>query len=109
MTNKLKESAGLARFNFKIADCEYACSTIVNHFRPDFAVVDCSLGPEMSYEITSHLIEDPRVPFVKVVLAANEGEFPGECEKIVFARLKRPFSINEINECIDCVVPESTE
>jgi hypothetical protein len=73
----------------------------VTNFRPDYAIVDCSLGPDTSRDITNHLVEDPRVPFVKVVLAANKGEFPNECEKVVFARINRPFGIEDIRECID--------
>ncbi len=106
LTDELKKAVISGRFNLEIADCEYTCSTVVNHFKPDFAIVDCSLGIEASRDITNHLVEDPRVPFVRVVLAANEGEFPNECEKIVFARLERPFGIVDINECIDDMMLE---
>lgn len=101
LTDELKNTAGEAGFNVEIADCEYTCSSKVTNFRPDYAIVDCSLGPNTSRDITKHLNEDPRVPFVKVVLAGNEGEFPNECEKVVFARIKRPFGIEDIRECID--------
>jgi hypothetical protein len=74
---------------------------VINHFRPDFAVIDCSLGLETSRDISSHLIQDPRIPFVRLVLAGSEEEFPGECEREVFARLQRPFTIQEIAECIE--------
>jgi len=109
LTSELKNSVGAARFNLETAHCEYACSMVVTHFKPDFAIIDCSLGQEASREITNHLVEDPRVPFVRVVLAANEGEFPNECEKLVFARLKRPFDVNDINECIEGMVTEHPE
>jgi hypothetical protein len=101
LANALLDEAGATLFNLEVADCEYSCSMAVNHFKPDFAVIDCSLGQEASRDITRHLFDDPRVPFVRVVLAANDGEFPDECEKIVFARLKRPFGIDDISDCID--------
>jgi DNA-binding NtrC family response regulator len=101
LANNLLDQAEKARFNIEVADCEYSCSMAVNHFKPDFAVVDCSLGHEASRDITRHLVEDPRVPFVRVVLAANDGEFPNECDEIVFARLERPFDIDDIDACID--------
>jgi hypothetical protein len=58
------------------------------------------MGAIISREITNHLSEDPRIPFVRVVLAANEGEFPAACDKHVFARLQRPFSVHDIADCI---------
>jgi hypothetical protein len=105
LTRKLRQAEAEANFNLEIADCEYTCSTVVNHFRPDFAIVDCSLGNRTSRDITNHLIEDPRIPFVRVLLAANEGEFPGECEEVVFARLHRGFGIEDINACIEGTNP----
>jgi len=102
----MREAETDANFNLEIADCEYTCSTVINHFRPDFAIVDCSLGTRTSRDITNHLIEDPRAPFVRVVLAGNEGEFPNECEKVVYARLNRPFGIEDINECIEVIKPD---
>ena len=38
---------------------------------------------------------------VRVVLAGNEGEFPKECDKEVFARIERPFQIKDIGDCIE--------
>jgi excisionase family DNA binding protein len=101
LTSALKGDASGAPFNLEIADCEYNCSALVARFRPDFAVIDCSLGSEASRDITNHLAQDPRVPYVRVVLAGNDEEFPEECDREVFARIERPFSIQEIRECID--------
>ena len=109
LTRKLREAEIDVNFNLEIADCEYTCSTVVNHFRPDFAIVDCSLGTRSSRDITYHLVEDPRAPFVRVVLAGNEDEFPNECEKVVFARLNRRFGIEDINECIEGIKPDDLE
>ena len=115
LTRKLREAEADLSFNIEIADCEYACSTVVNHFRPDFAIVDCSLGTQASRDIAYHLIEDPRAPFVRVVLAGNEDEFPSqcefpdECEIVVYARLNRPFGIGDINECIEGIRPDVWE
>ncbi|MHC4777967.1 MAG: MerR family transcriptional regulator [Planctomycetota bacterium] len=101
LAGKLKQDATKAHFNLETADCEYTCSMVVNSFKPDFAIIDCSLGREVSRDITTHLAEDPRIPIIRVVLAGNDGEFPSECEKLVFARLKRPFGIDDINDCVD--------
>jgi excisionase family DNA binding protein len=101
LTHALKDSGKKTSYNLEFADCEYACSAVVSRFRPDFAIVDCSLGSRTSQEITYHLSQDPRVPFVKVVLAGSNNEYPQECDKEVFARIVRPFGIREIKECIE--------
>lgn len=100
LTEKLKSEAESAPFNLEFSTCEYECSFIIERFRPDFAVVDCSLGIDRSRDISSHLAQDPRTLFSRVILAANEGEFPNECDKMVFARIVKPLSIDDIAECI---------
>ncbi|MHC5078704.1 MAG: helix-turn-helix domain-containing protein [Planctomycetota bacterium] len=100
LASSLKKAAEATRFSLEVVDCEYTCSMAVDRFKPDFVIVDCSLGQGASRDITHHLAEDPRVPFVRVVLAGNEGEFPTECEKVIFARLNRPFGVDDIEECI---------
>ena len=109
LTRKLREAEVDLNFNLEIANCEYTCSAVVHHFRPDYAIVDCSLGTRISGDITYHLIEDPRTPFVRVVLAGNEDEFPNECEKVVYARLNRPFDVEDIKECIERIKPDDLE
>ena len=90
-------------FNLQIADCEYNCSALVNQFRPDFAFVDCSLGREVSRDISFHLDQDPRIPFVRVVLAGAQHQVPSECDSEVFARIERPFSVKDISDFIDFI------
>ena len=109
LTDQLKEAEAEVNYNLAVADCEYTCSAVVHHFRPDYAIVDCSLGHEMSRDIAYHLTEDPRAPFVRVVLAGNDDEFPVECEKVVYARLHRPFGAEDISECIEGIGPEALE
>lgn len=109
LTGALKKEAGNAPFNLEFADCEYTCSALVSRFRPDFAVIDCSLGSQTSRDITNHLAQDPRVPYVRVVLAGNDEEFPEECDKEVFARIERPFSIQDIRECIDGIAKDDRD
>ena len=106
----LREGAGGAPFNLEIADCEYACSAAVDRFRPDFAVVDCSLGREAAEDICHHLAADPRIPFARVIVAASAGELSQLCETDVFARIERPFDIRHITACIaGCEEPRDDE
>jgi excisionase family DNA binding protein len=100
LTMNLRRDAEIADFNLEIADCEYICSLKITDFRPDFAVVDCSMGRQASSDISHHLLQDPRIPSVRVVLAGKGDEFPTECDKEFFARMERPFSVREIEEII---------
>ncbi|MEW6746180.1 MAG: helix-turn-helix domain-containing protein [Planctomycetota bacterium] len=97
----LRRQAFSATFNLKVTDCEYALSALVESFRPDFAVIDCSLGSHRARDIASHLLHDPRVRLARIILAARPGEFPRECDKQVFARIERPFELEHIAECIN--------
>lgn len=100
MTKSLLKEATASSLNMEITDCEYSCSTVVSYFRPDFVIVDCMLGQKISRDICFHLSQDPRIPFVRIVLAANEREIPSICDKEIFARIKRPFAVQDVLECI---------
>jgi excisionase family DNA binding protein len=100
LAEELQSGAKKAGFNLETTDCEYRCSALVDVFRPDFAVIDCSLGAQFTRDITDHMIQDPRVPFIRVILAADSGGFPTECNKEVFARIEKPFDARDIADCI---------
>ena len=104
----LRDGRAAPAFNIEIADCEYACSAAVDRFRPDFAVVDCSLGTRTAEDICRHLSADPRIPFARVILAANEGDRSSLCDTDVFARIERPFDVDHIAACIEGCVTEDT-
>lgn len=103
LASDLLAHADEAAFNLEITDCEYDCSAIVNHFKPDFVIVDCNLGQQVSKQIINHIMKDPRIPYVRVVFAGSKNDFPRECDRKVFARITRPFGIEGIAECIDMI------
>lgn len=100
LTGVLRRDGAAAPFNIETTDCEYGCSALVDRFRPDFTVVDCSLGSERTQDICAHLLQDPRIPLARIILAGKAGEFPVECDRAVFARILTPFSIDDIAECL---------
>jgi excisionase family DNA binding protein len=106
LTALLRRESTAAPFNLEITDCEYACSALVDSFRPDFAVVDCSLGPQRSQDICAHLLQDPRIPFARIILAARPQEFPTECDRAIFARIARPFGIEDIAACLEGIASQ---
>jgi excisionase family DNA binding protein len=100
LVESLKAGAAQEQFRMEATDCEYKCSAIVGEFRPDYVVIDCSLGPEVSRDICHHVVEDPRIPYVRVIMAGEDSEFPEGCDKEVFARLEKPFAMMDIAQCI---------
>lgn len=100
LSNDLMNHAEEARFNLEITDCEYNCSAIIDHFKPDFVIIDCNLGFEVSRQMSGHIMRDPRIPYVRVILAGGNDGLPHECDREVFARMTRPFGISSISECI---------
>lgn len=96
----LRRGAEHAPFNLEFADCEYTCSTTVDRFRPDYAIIDCSLGPQTVRGVVENLIEDPRIPHVRVILAVEEGDMPDSCDREIFARISKPFDVADLMHCI---------
>ena len=97
----LEADSKKANFNLEFTDCEYHCSMIVEKFRPDFVVMDCSLGDKRSREFAKNIAQDPRIPFVRVILAGEKFDFPEECDKDIFAFIKRTFTARELEKLIE--------
>jgi len=100
LAESLKAESGSAPFTLETTRCEYTCSALVETFRPDYAVVDCAMGPERSRDICQHLVQDPRIPFVRVIMAAEVAELPRDCDHLVFATIEKPMTINGITGLI---------
>ncbi len=100
LATALRDGASTAPFKLEITDCEYSCSALVEGYRPDYVVIDCSLGPERSRDMCVHLLQDPRIPYVRVIMAAEENEILIDCDKEVFARIEKPFGVEQITSCI---------
>jgi excisionase family DNA binding protein len=97
----LPEKADEDPINLEITDCAYSCSALVETFRPDYAVVDCSLEGKQSRDIVKYLNDDPRLPYVRVILAARGDELPEGDDGEVLARIRTPFTLDDITDCID--------
>lgn len=95
-----RDSKGLG-FNLRFADCEYRCSMAIEQFRPDYVVVDCSMGAKRSRDFATLLHEDPRIPFVRIVLVANGARIPSECGKLVYAMVDRHFTAKTLSNLME--------
>ncbi len=100
LSNALERTGAPEDFNVRIADCEYSCSLLVDSFRPDFVVVDCSLGPDLAARTRFHLSQDPRIPFVRIILAAGAEDPTDACKDEVFAILEKPFEVTDLAACV---------
>jgi len=87
LQRSLRTGMERSAFELRFTSCEYECSTVVAGFRPEYALVDCSLPEDRCEELCLHLAADPRVPDLKIVLAASEpqerlGKLPKVCSQI---------------------------
>jgi CheY-like chemotaxis protein len=64
------------RFRLRFTNCEYECSALMETFRPDYVVVDCSLPREQCEEFCHHITQDPRIPRARIILAASPTAVP---------------------------------
>ncbi|MCP4703763.1 MAG: excisionase family DNA-binding protein [candidate division Zixibacteria bacterium] len=102
----IKEN-GNSGFGLRITDCEYRCSMQIEDFRPDYVVIDCALGAKRSREFAELLCEDPRIPYIRVILAGNDKEVPEECDRMVYGYIKRPFSKKILSKIVNEVVTDN--
>lgn len=100
-SSKLRDQTDPSRFNLKVTNCEYRCSMCVEDFRPDYIVIDCALGAERSLEFARLLYEDPRIPFVRIILAGERGDLADECDRLVFAIVDPDFDASTLTRLIE--------
>lgn len=101
LRNILEADAKFVNYNLSFTDCEYHCSMVVESYRPDYVVLDCGLGVKRSREFARNIAQDPRIPFVRIILAGEMYEFPEECDREVFAFIRQTFTAYELEKLID--------
>lgn len=100
LQTELEKQAKDVDFNLRLADDGYHCSMVIENFRPDFVVIDSLIGVKRCKFFTKHLSEDPRIPYVKIILAGEISQVPADCEKVIFAIIDRPFTTSELESLI---------
>jgi len=96
----LKGAAHDNAFNLEITNSEYRCSVLVGEFKPEFVVIDSEIGIDRCREVGFQILNDPRIPFVEVIIAGAKEEFLSECRTGVFSQLGRPFDFEDIGNQI---------
>lgn len=97
---RIGSTADIHSDTVRIAEDEYRCCLEVDKFRPDYVVVDCSLGADRCQALARSLFQDERIPFVRLILVGEQERFPADCDKAVFAFVRSPFNLNVLNEVI---------
>ncbi len=87
-------------YNVKCTNCEYECSAIVEEYRPDYVIIDCSIGTQKAQDFTRHIAEDPRIPLVRMIIVGEELDMQYECNKAVFARIQKPFTLSKMEDLV---------
>ncbi len=85
------------------AASEYECAMLIERFRPDYVVVDCSLGKKRTGNFCTSLFNDPRIPVPRVILASRTTRLKDYCDKEVFGWITRPFTLDQLLLCISNV------
>lgn len=84
----------------RFAESEYECSFIIEKFRPDYIVVDCSLGKRRTATVVRNLFNDVRIPVVRIILASRTRQLEEYCDKQTCGWITKPFDIEQLRQCI---------
>jgi excisionase family DNA binding protein len=84
----------------KIVNSEYECAAAIEKFKPDCIVVDCAIGKKGTKSICRSLLDDPRLPQVRIVLASKSERRNQFWDKGVYGWIKKPFTIQQLRDCI---------
>ncbi len=95
----LTQQGTTPKIQFQFVSCEYESSMVVDRFRPDFVLVDCTMQEMKCQELCQHLADDPRIPNTTIILATPPRRraisLPGSI------RIRNPISLKEVENHLD--------
>ncbi len=100
MDNLIKQSSQFS-IVFKTAGSEYECASRIGGMRPDYVVIDCEFGTTRTRQMCRHIIDDPRLPLTKIILASKIARIRDYCEDEIWGWISKPFSFDQLNKMID--------
>ena len=109
LVNDLNTTDDLNGFHVKFAENEYETAVTIQSFRPDYIVVDCTLGKYRTTAICDSLFSDIRIPIVRIVLCSKTRKPKGFCDNDVFGWIRKPFFVEQLKECIRGVPKTTSE
>jgi excisionase family DNA binding protein len=87
-------------FHIQFAANEYEAAVIIQSFRPDYIIVDCALGKNRTQSMCRNLFSDIRLPVIRIILSSKTRRIRDYCDKEVFGWIKKPFSLEQLKDCI---------
>jgi len=87
--------------HIRFVTSEYECAMMIEKFRPDYIVVDCTLGKKRTEVLCRSLFNDPRIPVVRLILSSKIKKLSEYCDKEVFGWIKKPFTVRQLMDCIE--------
>jgi len=87
--------------HIRFVSSEYECAMIIEKFRPDFIVVDCTFGRKRTETVCRSLFNDSRIPVVRLILSSKVKKLSEYCDKEVFGWIKKPFTVQQLRDCIE--------
>ncbi|MCP4566178.1 MAG: excisionase family DNA-binding protein [FCB group bacterium] len=79
--------------HMQFVENEYQCSLRIESLRPDYTVLDCSLGLDRILKLAKDIHEDVRVPYGRVILCGEEEHIPRDRNTSVFAFINAPLTL----------------
>ncbi|UCD94680.1 MAG: hypothetical protein JSU69_01110, partial [Candidatus Zixiibacteriota bacterium] len=95
-----KRLGEVADLRIRFARNGYECSMMIEKFRPDYIVVDCSFGKRKTGQVCENFFDDPRIPVTRIILSSRTKDIGEYCSKDVFGWIRRPFTIQQLRDCI---------
>lgn len=87
-------------FQIRFAANEYEAAVVIQTFRPDYIVVDCALGKQRTQSMCRNLFSDIRLPVIRIILSSKTRRTRDYCDKEIFGWIKKPFSLQQLKDCI---------
>jgi excisionase family DNA binding protein len=100
LAETLRQEAQDSDLLLQFASSEYECAAIVEKFRPDFIVIDCSLGKSRTRELCRSLGNDDRIPFARIILASQTTRLSDCADGEIFGWIKKPFTYEQLKGCL---------
>ncbi len=79
---------------------EYECAVLIEKFRPDYVVIDGSMGIRRTREICTNISNDDRVLFTRIVITSESRHDEDFCDRELFGWLRKPFSLVQLTDYV---------
>ena len=81
--------------------CGYETATVIHDFHPDYIVIDDSMEKSKTEELTTYLIDDPRIHGAQIILAVESEGAKKNPPTGVCAFIDLPFAARDLEKCFN--------